>query len=262
MMESKYVIDATICCHRSSICSNFLFYYDLFDIIIKKVEVFDFMKIEFLGHAAFLITEGDYTLLFDPFLTGNPMATKKPEELKPTHIFVSHGHSDHIGDAILIARNSSAKVYTIFELEEVFGKQGVEIEPGNLGGRLPAEFGSIKLIPAFHGSGIAGGHACGFVVKLNDKKIYFAGDTALFGDMSLLQDEQIDLALLPIGDVFTMGIEDAAKAVEMIQPKNVIPMHYNTFPPIEKDPVEFKKLVEAKTQAKVTIIKPGETTEL
>lgn len=220
------------------------------------------MNIEFLGHAAFLITEDEYTLLFDPFLTGNPLALKKPEDIKPTHIFVSHGHSDHLGDAISIAKASGAKVYTIFEMAEVFSKEGVEIQPGNLGGRLPAEFGSIKLIPALHGSGIAGGHACGFVVDLKGKKIYFAGDTALFSDMSLLQSEEIELALLPIGDVFTMGIEDAAKAVEMIRPKNVIPMHYNTFPPIQKDPTEFQKLVESKTDTKVIIIKPGESAEI
>jgi len=220
------------------------------------------LKVEFLGHAAFLVTEGDYTLLFDPFLTGNPLASKKADEVKPTHIFISHAHSDHLGDAVAIAKNSGAKVYTVFEMAEMFEKEGVEVDAGNLGGRLPADFGSVKLFQAFHGSGIAGGHACGFVAEIGDKKIYFAGDTALFGDMSLLQSEEIDLALLPIGDVFTMGIEDAAKAVKMIKPKNVIPMHYNTFPPIRKDPMEFKKLVEANTQTKVIILKPGESTEI
>jgi len=221
-----------------------------------------FLKVEFLGHAAFLITEGDYDLLFDPFLTGNPLAAKKAHEVKPTHIFVSHAHSDHLGDAIAIAKNCGSTVYTVFELAEMFEKEGVKVQAGNLGGRLPADFGSVKLFQALHGSGIAGGHACGFVVAFKDKKIYFAGDTALFGDMNLLESEEIDLALLPIGDVFTMGIEDAAKAVEIIKPKNVIPMHYNTFPPIKKDPMEFKKLVEANTQTKVIIVKPGKSVEI
>ncbi|MGI6424806.1 MAG: metal-dependent hydrolase [Tepidanaerobacteraceae bacterium] len=220
------------------------------------------LKVEFLGHAAFLITEGEFTLLFDPFLTGNPLASKKADEIKPKHILVSHAHSDHLGDTVAIAKNSGAKVYTTFELGQMFEKEGIDVQPGNLGGWLPADFGAVKLFQAFHGSGIAGGHACGFVVELRDKKIYFAGDTALFGDMSLLQSEEIDLALLPIGDVFTMGIEDAAKAVEFIKPKNVIPMHYNTFPPIQKNPMEFKKLVEANTQTNVLIVKPGESVEI
>lgn len=220
------------------------------------------LKVQFLGHAAFLITEGPYALLFDPFLTGNPLAAKKADEVKPTHILVSHGHSDHLGDAVEIAKNSSSKVYTFYELAEMFEKEGIEVIAGNLGGRLPADFGSVKIFQALHGSGVVGGHACGFVVGLHDKKIYFAGDTALFVDMSLLESEEIDLALLPVGDFYTMGIEDAAKAVEMIKPKNVIPMHYNTFPTIKKDPMEFKKLVEANTQAKVIVLEPGETVEI
>lgn len=220
------------------------------------------MKVEFLGHAAFLITEGEYSLLFDPFLTGNPLAAKKPEDVKPTHIFVSHGHSDHLGDAVAIAQASGAKVYTTFDMGEIFSKEGVEIESGNIGGKQHTDFGSVKLVNAIHSSGISGGSACGFVVDISGKKIYYAGDTALTMDMSLLQGENIDLALLPIGDVFTMGIEDAAKAVELIQPDKVIPMHYDTFPPIKTDPKEFKKLVESKTKAKVIILKPGEVAEL
>ena len=220
------------------------------------------MKVEFLGHAAFLITEESYTLLFDPFLTGNPLAAKKADEVKVTHIFVSHAHSDHLGDAIQIAKNSDATVYAVFEVAQIFEKEGIKVQEGNLGGRLPADFGSVKIFQAFHSSGVAGGSASGFVVELIGKKIYFAGDTALFGDMSLLESEEIDLALLPIGDIYTMGIEDAAKAVEMIKPKKVIPMHYNTFPAIQRDPMEFKKLVEARTQTEVIILKPGESVEI
>jgi len=220
------------------------------------------MKIEFLGHAAFLITEGEYALLFDPFLTGNPLVTKQPEDIKPTHIFVSHGHSDHLGDAVTIAKAAGAKVYTTFDLAEVFAKEGVEIEPGNIGGKQPTEFGSVKLFNAVHSSGIPGGIACGFVIDFLGKKIYFAGDTALFSDMGLLQFEEIDLAFLPIGDVFTMGIEDAARAVKLIKPDNVIPMHYDTFPPIKTDPEKYRELVEKDTSAKVIIIKPEESIEI
>ena len=215
-----------------------------------------------MGHAAFLITEESYTLLFDPFLTGNPLAAKKADEVKVTHIFVSHAHSDHLGDAIQIAKNSDATVYAVFEVAQIFEKEGIKVQAGNLGGRLPADFGSVKIFQAFHSSGSGRGSASGFVVELIGKKIYFAGDTALFGDMSLLESEEIDLALLPIGDIYTMGIEDAAKAVEMIKPKKVIPMHYNTFPAIQRDPMEFKKLVEARTQTEVIILKPGESVEI
>lgn len=215
------------------------------------------LNIEFLGHACFLIEAGPHTVLTDPFLTGNPNAAKKAKDVRPTHILVSHAHGDHLGDAKAIAKASGATVYSTFDLCQSLEKQGIATVGGNIGGKLPADFGSVKLVPAIHSSGFPGGIACGFVVEIAGKKIYFAGDTALFGDMAFLAKENIDVALLPIGDYFTMGPEDAVHAVGLIKPKHVIPMHYNTFPPIAQDPNEFKKLVESATDAKVTVLEPG-----
>ncbi|NLG85674.1 MAG: metal-dependent hydrolase [Firmicutes bacterium] len=216
------------------------------------------MNIEFLGQSCFLIKAGPHSLLTDPFLTGNPLAAKKPEEVHPTHILVSHAHNDHLGDTKAIAKANGAKVYSTFDICQSLQAEGISFEGGNIGGKIPADFGSVKLVPAIHSSGVPGGIACGFVINIAGKNIYFAGDTALFGDMALLAKENIDIALLPIGDYFTMGPEDAAEAVRLIKPKHVIPMHYNTFPPITQDPQQFKKLVESKTDAKVTILDPGD----
>lgn len=220
------------------------------------------MIIEYLGHSCFLISSGDVRLLFDPFLTGNPKATKKPEDVNPTHILVSHAHNDHLGDTIEIAKKSGAKVYSTFEIAENLANKQIDSIAGNIGGRICTEFGSVKFFEAIHTSGICKGSACSFIVTIENKNIYFAGDTALFLDMKLLSDEDIDIAFLPIGDVFTMGIEDAVKAVSFIQPKIVIPMHYNTFPAIEKDPKKFKKQVEAKTKTDVVILSPGKSLEI
>lgn len=220
------------------------------------------MIVEYLGHSCFLVTSGDTHLLFDPFLTDNPKATKKPEDVYPTHILVSHAHNDHLGDTVKIAKESEIKVYTTFEIAEKLEKNQINTVAGNIGGSVCTEFGNIKFFNAVHSSGISGGTACGFIVTIEDKNIYFAGDTALFYDMKLLLAENIHLAFLPIGDVFTMGVEDAVKAVELIQPKFVIPMHYNTFPAIEKDPKQFKKYVETKTETEVVILCPGQFQEL
>lgn len=220
------------------------------------------MQIEYLGHSCFIISSGEYSLLFDPHLSGNPKASKKPEEVKPTHILVSHAHDDHMGDTITIAKTSKAKVFSTFEITQALEKEGIEIVPGNIGGKCLTEFGNIKFIPAIHSSGIAGGIACGFIVEFEGKKIYHAGDTALFQDMKLLEKDNIDVALLPIGDVFTMGIDDAVKAVKLISPKIAIPMHYNTFEAIEVDPTKFKNLVQATTKTDVIILSPGQTIEI
>lgn len=217
------------------------------------------MNIEYLEHSCFLIKFNDTVLLFDPFLSDNPSAMTKPEEVNLTHIFVSYAHDDHLGDTIKIAKKSKAKVYTTFEIAEMLEEKQIKTISGNLGGKHSTEFGSVKFINAIHSSGIAGGIACGFIVEIEGKRIYFAGDTALFSDMKLLRDEKISLALLPIGDVFTMGIEDAAKAVKLIQPEVTIPMHYNTFPAIERDPQEFKKIVETKTTTKVVLLSPNQS---
>lgn len=220
------------------------------------------MKISFIGHSCFLIVEGKYSLLFDPFITGNPVATVKASDLNPTHIFVSHNHGDHRGDAVNIAKRTGATVFTTNEIGIDLSKRGINVVAGHVGGKVKTEFGSVKYFQAFHGSGIAGGFACGFIVDVNGKKVYHAGDTGLTKDMELLSRYRIDAALLPIGDFYTMGPEDALEAVKMIKPKYVIPMHYNTFPAISQNPELFEKNVRERTDSKVILLKPGESMEL
>lgn len=220
------------------------------------------MKINFIGHACFMIEEGNHSLIIDPFISGNPMAKVNVDELKPTHILISHAHGDHLGDTVELAKKTKAKVYTTNELGGELRDEGVDAISGHIGGKVKTEFGSIKYFQAFHGSGLSGGFACGFVIDIGGKKIYHAGDTGLTKDMELLGDEDIDLAMLPIGDFYTMGPEDAVKAVKMIKPKYVIPMHYNTFPPIQQDPDAFARSVTEETKTKAIVLKPGDVFEL
>jgi len=221
------------------------------------------MRIEFLGHACFLLEEPQAKVLIDPFLTGNPLAPKQAEEVDADYILVTHGHHDHVGDAVSIAKRTGAVIVSTVEVAgELFKPEGVEVLAGNIGGRVRTSFGSVKLVPAQHGSGVAGGLACGFVVEIGGKKIYHAGDTGLFADLQLLREEEVDVALLPIGDFYTMGPADAVRAVEMIRPKAVVPMHYNTFPAIKQDPYQFKKAVEAQDLCRVMLLEPGQSWEL
>ena len=220
------------------------------------------MELKFLGHSCFLLDDGTHKVLTDPFLTGNAEAAVSAEQVEADYIFVTHGHSDHVGDAVDIAKRTGAPVCCTVDLAEgLFGPAGVQVQVGNLGGTIPMPFGSAKFFQAIHGSGVAGCLSCGFLFEMGGRKIYHAGDTALMSDMALLAEEKIDVALLPIGDVFTMGPGDALRAVKMIQPKLVIPMHYNTFPPIVQDPDAFAAAVQAAGfQAKV--LHPGETLSL
>lgn len=220
------------------------------------------MKIKFIGHSCFLIEDGKYSLLFDPFITGNSLAAVKASEVNPTHILVSHYHGDHKGDALDIAMRTNATIYSTAEIGNDFRKSYNNVVAGHIGGKAKTEFGSVKFFQAFHGSGIAGGHACGFIVDIMGKKIYHAGDTGLTRDMELLKKHNIHVALLPIGDFYTMGPEDALEAVKMIKPKYVIPMHYNTFPVIKQDPEVFAKAVTEETFTKVIVLNPGEHVEL
>lgn len=220
------------------------------------------MLIKYLGHAAFYFEGSSFRALIDPFIKGNPMADSKVEDFQNiTHIFVTHGHNDHLGDTIEIARSWDSTVITNFEIANYLGKYDINVHPMHIGGRTQFDFGEVKMTPALHGSGIItedgiiyGGNPCGFLIEIDGYKIYHAGDTGLTFDMKLLEDEKIDIAILPIGGNFTMDVKDALKAVEFIKPKRVIPIHYNTFPVIKASPENFKNLASSE----VIILKPNE----
>ncbi len=211
------------------------------------------MKIKYLGHAAFYFENSDFRAVLDPFLSGNAQAKTSPDDLsKIDYIFVTHGHGDHLGDTIEIAKKNNSTVITNAEIASYLRKQGLNTHPMHIGGRTKFDFGIVKMTPALHGSGIDtpegmvyGGSPCGFVLDIDGKKIYHAGDTGLTMDMKLLEIENIDLAILPIGGNFTMDVEDAVRAVEFIKPKKVIPIHYDTFPVIKASPWDFKDMVKS-----------------
>lgn len=216
------------------------------------------------GHSCFMLEHDGTRILIDPWLDGNPTADIKSGDVgKVDYILVSHGHSDHFADCVKIAKKTGATVISTFELVSFCQKQGVRNGHGmNIGGAYLFPFGRVKLTPALHTGSIAGDEegthttdCSGFLVSLDGgPSIYHAGDTALIMDMQLLQG-RVDVAILPIGDNFTMGPEDAARAVEMIQPEVVIPMHYNTFDVIQQDPEGFRQLVG--DLARVEVLEPG-----
>lgn len=217
------------------------------------------LTFNYYGHACFQLDDGKYKLLFDPFLTGNPLATIKAADVEADYVLITHAHGDHIGDADVIVKDKGATAIGIPEIMD-FGGADVKTIGMNLGGTINLPFGFVRMVPALHSAGIAGGVPCGYIVGIGSKVIYFAGDTALFGDMKLIGErDKIDYAILPIGDHYTMGIEDAAKAVELLGAKNVIPVHYNTWDIIKQNPEVFKALVKT---AQVHIVKPGESLNL
>lgn len=217
------------------------------------------LKFNYYGHACFQLDDGKYKVLFDPFLTGNPQAAIKPAEVKADYLFITHAHGDHIGDTDIIVEKNHSTVIGIPELMD-FGGMNVKTIAMNLGGTIKLPFGYARMVPAMHSAGVSGGIACGYVLSIGGKIIYFAGDTCLFGDMKLIGErDAIDYAILPIGGHFTMDAVDAAKAVEFLGAKNAIPVHYDTWPLIEQSPEEFKNLVKS---AQVHIVKPGESIEL
>lgn len=220
-------------------------------------------NLKYFGHSCFLLAAGNTSILFDPFLTGNTWNVAKPDDISCNYILVSHLHGDHSQDAIPIAQRTGATVISTAEIANMCSEKSIKNHAMHLGGKHAFDFGYVRIAPAFHGSGIAGGHACGFIVNFFETVVYFAGDTALFGDMALLgRLEKIDYALLPIGDNYTMGPDDALEATSLLKPRAVIPMHYNTWPIIEQDPEKFKQHVEQKLGIPVHVIKPGSTLEL
>src|SRR5437763_4752608 len=224
-------------------------------------------RVRWLGHAALLLESDGTRVLIDPFLTDNPKAAVKADQAAADFLLVSHGHGDHVGDTIAIAKRTGATVICNYEISEWLKTQGVaKVHGQQHGGGFNHPFGRVKLTLAFHGSvlpdGSNGGNPCGFLIYTKDgKKIYDAADTGLFGDMRLIGEEVIDLALLPIGDNYTMGPDDAVRAVKLIQPKKVIPIHYNTWPPIAQDAEAWARRVRRETSAERIVLQPGASTE-
>ena len=234
------------------------------------------MEIKFHGQSCFELSEGETTVLVAPFLKpNNPVAVATADEVEPTHIAISHGHVDHMADAVPVAKRTGAHCVAIVELAKWLEGQGVEeVSDPNFGGTVRFDWGYVSLVPAWHtntvpGSeespfsaehGVAIGPAAGLLIKIGETTVYHAGDTALFSDMKLIaQRSPVDVALLPIGGHYTMDRHDAVLAAEFVGAPTVIPMHYDTFPAIETDAGAFKDEVESKTSSKVVVLSPGES---
>lgn len=208
------------------------------------------LKVTYLGHSCFQLDDGNYKLIIDPFITGNPQAPVAAKDIDVNYIVLTHGHGDHLGDAIDIAKRCDATIITTNELANYVATQGATAHNMYIGGGYNFPFGRIKFTIAHHGSSGPNneylGNPAGVVITMGGKKVYHAGDTGIFLDMKLIGEmDKIDIYMAPIGDNFTMGIDDAVKSVEFVNPELSIPMHYNTFPVIPANPEEFKKKVEA-----------------
>ena len=222
------------------------------------------VDVRFLGQSCFELKAGDTTVLTDPFLTGNPLAAASADEVEPNVILLTHGHQDHFGDTIDIAKRTGATVVAITELADELSESVENVLDPNLGGTVGFDWGWVKLVPAFHTATSPKGtpHSpAGLLIHIGDRLIYHLGDTALFSDMKLVarRGDQVDLALVPIGGHFTMDRYDAVTAVEFINPSQTIPIHYGTFPPVETDAQAFKSDVEQAGFSEVLVLNPGDT---
>jgi L-ascorbate metabolism protein UlaG (beta-lactamase superfamily) len=221
------------------------------------------MEVQFLGHACFTLTDGSTTILIDPFLTGNPKGAISAEDAPATAILLTHGHQDHYGDTVAIAKRTGASVTAITELAGEIGEEGVEVNDPNMGGTVKFDWGWVKLVPAWHTSTTPNGTVntpAGLLINFDDTIVYHLGDTCLFSDLQLVgKHHPIDIALMCIGGHYTMDRTDAVDAAALVAAKTVIPCHYGTFPPIETDAAAFKSDVESATDSTVVVLEPGET---
>ncbi len=221
------------------------------------------MDVRFLGHACFTLSDGDTTVLIDPFLTGNPKAAIAADDVAATAILLTHGHADHIGDSVSVAKRTGAPVVAIVELANEVGEAGVDVFDPNLGGTVKFDWGWVKLVPAWHTSTTPNGTVntpAGLLINFGDTVVYHLGDTCLFSDLQLVgKRSPIDIALMCIGGHYTMDRVDAVDAAGLVGAKTVIPCHYNTFPPIETDAQAFKSDVESATGSNVVVLEPGDT---